>query len=94
MMYKTEDRRGFPTDKRDITVEVGLVGEESKFQALLKHGLITDDICGVVLTGKFTPHGGYDVSKFSECIGGLAIEATLPYFSGCAPEILSIARAH
>ena len=94
MMYKTDDRRGFPTDKRDITVEVGLVGEESKFQALLKHGLITDDICGVVLTGKFTPHGGYDVSKFSECIGGLAIEATLPYFSGCAPEILSIARAH
>ena len=58
-MYRSGDRRGYPTDEREITVEVGLVGDEAKYHSLTKHGLIPDNVYGAVFTGKFSPLGGY-----------------------------------
>ena len=76
------------------TSEVGLVGEESKFQTLLKHGLIPDDAYGNVFTGKFTPQGGSDVTKYAGCIRAFAKKELSPYFTAFAPEIVSVTKAH
>ena len=92
-MYRSGDRRGYPTDEREITVEVGLVGDETKYHSLIKHGLIPDNVYGAVFTGKFSPLGGYDVNAFAPCLKALAREATAPFFSGFAPEIMNIAKA-
>ena len=67
-MYKGSDRRTTPSDERSFLVEVGMVGEENNYLSLFSHGLITDDIQGLVFTGRFTPQGGYDVGKYTPCL--------------------------
>ena len=49
-MYQSGDRRDNPTEKRNITLEVGLAGREGKFHSLLMHGLVSDDVHGAVFT--------------------------------------------
>ena len=83
-MYKSGDRRDNPTETRNITLEVGLAGQEGKFRSLLKHGLVSDDVHGAVFTGKFTPKGGYDVSRYVECLSAGRVEPQLPGASGAA----------
>ena len=93
-MYQSGDRRDNPTEKRNITLEVGLAGREGKFHSLLMHGLVSDDVHGAVFTGKFTPKGGYDVSRYMECLSVLTKGALAPYFTAFPPEVMSITKAH
>ena len=92
-MYKSGDRRDNPTETRNITLEVGLAGQEGRFHSLLKHGLVSDDVHGAVFTGKFTPKGGYNISRYVGCLSALAKTALAPYFTAFQPEILSITQA-
>ena len=93
-MYKGSDRRTTPSDERSFLVEVGMVGEENNYHSLFSHGLITDDIQGVVFTGRFTPQGGYDVGNYTPCLRALAQEALAPYFSGQRVEVMRVTQAH
>ena len=93
-MYKGSDRRTTPSDERSFLVEVGMVGEENNYLSLFSHGLITDDIQGVVFTGRFTPQGGYDVGNYTPCLRALAQEALAPYFSGQRVEVMRVTQAH
>ena len=48
----------------------------------------------MVFTGRFTPQGGYDVTRYTACLRALAQEALAPYFSGYQVEVMRIAEAH
>ena len=71
-----------------------VAGEENNYHSLFSHGLITDDIQGVVFTGRFTPQGGYDVGNYTPCLRALAQEALAPYFSGHRVEVMRVTQAH
>lgn len=93
-LYAEADEHNKPSIIRTLTVEIGAVGDERKYETLTAHGLIPEETNGAMFSGRINPLGGYDLGKFIPCIKAMLQQDLATYFTNLRPEIESVNAGH